>query len=102
MSSAYDPEGSAGKRSCPFSFVVTVEGPPISAGEVTRTTAPEMTPQGIQMFALCEKKESKSDSPAKSEARQQIFSKKFEAESKRYLDEIRKQAMIEYKGSKDK
>ena len=70
--------------------------------EVGRLTAPEMTPQGIQMFALCEKKESKSDSPAKSEARQQIFSKKFDAESKRYLDEIRKQAMIEYKESKSK
>jgi peptidyl-prolyl cis-trans isomerase SurA len=70
--------------------------------EVGRLTAPEMTAQGIQMFALCEKKESKSDSPAKSEARQQIFSKKFDAESKRYLDEIRKQAMIEYKESKSK
>jgi peptidyl-prolyl cis-trans isomerase SurA len=70
--------------------------------EVGRLTAPEMTAQGIQMFALCEKKESKSDSPAKSEARQQIFAKKFEAESKRYLDEIRKQAMIEYKESKTK
>jgi peptidyl-prolyl cis-trans isomerase SurA len=70
--------------------------------EVGRLTAPEMTAQGIQMFALCEKKESKSDSPAKAEAKQQIFSKKFEAESKRYLDEIRKQAMIEYKESKRK
>jgi peptidyl-prolyl cis-trans isomerase SurA len=70
--------------------------------EVGKLTAPEMTAQGIQMFALCEKKESKSDSPAKAEAKQQIFSKKFEAESKRYLDEIRKQAMIEYKDSKAK
>jgi peptidyl-prolyl cis-trans isomerase SurA len=70
--------------------------------EVGRLTAPEITAQGIQMFALCEKKESKSDSPAKAEAKQQIFSKKFEAESKRYLDEIRKQAMIEYKESKSK
>jgi peptidyl-prolyl cis-trans isomerase SurA len=74
----------------------------LSKMEVGRLTAPEMTPQGIQMFALCEKKESKSDSPAKTEARQQIFSKKFDAESKRYLDEIRKQAMIEYKESKSK
>jgi peptidyl-prolyl cis-trans isomerase SurA len=65
--------------------------------EVGHLTAPELTQQGIQMFALCEKKESKSDSPAKTEARQQIFAKKFEAESKRFLDEIRKQAMIEYK-----
>jgi len=70
--------------------------------EVGRLTAPEPTAQGIQMFALCEKKESKSDSPAKTEARQQIFSKKFEVESKRYLDEIRKQAMIEYKESRGK
>src|SRR3954471_8190298 len=44
MSSAYDPGGSAGNRSCPFSFVITVDGPPINAGEVTRTTAPGMTP----------------------------------------------------------
>src|SRR3954466_9301792 len=44
MSSAYAPEGSAGNRSCPVSFVVTLDGPPISAGEVTRTTAPEITP----------------------------------------------------------
>src|SRR4051812_31598561 len=42
MSSAYTPEGSAGNRSCPVSFVVMLDGPPISAGEVTRTTAPEM------------------------------------------------------------
>ena len=40
MSSTYGPGGSAGKRSCPFSFVVSVAGPPISAGELTRTTAP--------------------------------------------------------------
>lgn len=70
--------------------------------DVGKLTLPEITAQGIQMFALCEKRVSKSDSPAKTEARQQIFSKKFEAESKRYLDEIRRQAMIEYKGSRDK
>ena len=44
MSSTYGPGGSAGKRSCPFSFVVSVAGPPISAGELTRTTAPGRTP----------------------------------------------------------
>lgn len=65
--------------------------------EVGHLTLPEATPQGLQMFALCDKKASKSDSPAKAEARAQIFNRKFEAESKRFLDEIRKQAMIEYK-----
>ena len=49
------------------------------------------------MFALCDKKETKTDSPIKRELRDQIYSKRFEAESKRYLEEIRKSAMIEYK-----
>jgi peptidyl-prolyl cis-trans isomerase SurA len=65
--------------------------------EVGRLSQPEVTAQGLEMFALCDKKESKTDSPAKTEARQQIFGKKFDAESKRFLDEIRKQAMIEYR-----
>ena len=65
--------------------------------EVGRLTAPEATPQGLQMFALCEKKESTSDSPVKREVREDLFNKRFEAEGKKFLDEIRKQAMIEYK-----
>jgi peptidyl-prolyl cis-trans isomerase SurA len=65
--------------------------------EVGRLTTPEVTPQGLQMFALCEKKESTSDSPVKREVREEIFNKRFETEGKKFLDEIRKQAMIEYK-----
>jgi peptidyl-prolyl cis-trans isomerase SurA len=65
--------------------------------EIGRLTTPDVTAQGLQMFALCEKKTSKGDSPAKTELRQQIYLKRFEAESKKFLDEIRKQAMIEYK-----
>ncbi|MGH6727409.1 MAG: peptidylprolyl isomerase [Pseudolabrys sp.] len=60
-------------------------------------TTPDVTPQGLQMFALCDKKVSKTDSPIKREIRQQIYSQRFDAESKKFLDEIRKQAMIEYK-----
>lgn len=65
--------------------------------EIGRLTAPEVTPQGLQMFAVCAKKESTADSPAKRQAREQLFNKRFEAEGKKYLEEIRKQAMIEYK-----
>jgi peptidyl-prolyl cis-trans isomerase SurA len=65
--------------------------------EIGRLTAPEVTPQGLQMFAVCAKKESTAESPAKRQAREQLYNKRFEAESKKYLDEIRKQAMIEYK-----
>ncbi len=60
-------------------------------------TTPDVTPQGLQMFALCDKKESKTDSPMKREVRQQLFSQRFDAEAKKFLDEIRRSAMIEYK-----
>ena len=65
--------------------------------QIGHLTTPEVTAQGLQMFALCEKRQSNIDSPAKRETRQELFNKKFEIESKKFLDEIRKQAMIEYK-----
>jgi peptidyl-prolyl cis-trans isomerase SurA len=65
--------------------------------QIGHLTPPEMTAQGLQMFAVCAKKESTTESPLKRETREQIFAKRFEAESKKYLDEIRKSAMIEYK-----
>lgn len=65
--------------------------------EVGRLTAPERTEQGLQMFALCAKKQSAEDTPAKRELREQLYSKRFESEAKKLLEEIRKQAMIEYK-----
>jgi peptidyl-prolyl cis-trans isomerase SurA len=68
--------------------------------QVGRLTAPEATAQGLQMFAVCNKKESTTESPLKREMREQIFVKRFESESKKYLDEIRKAAMIEYKNVK--
>ena len=68
---------------------------------IGQLTTPDVTPQGLQMFALCDKKESKTDSPLAREIRQQLFAQRFEAEAKRFLDEIRKQAMIEYKETKE-
>jgi peptidyl-prolyl cis-trans isomerase SurA len=65
--------------------------------QVGQLTTPEVTAQGLQMFALCNKKESSSESPIKRQVREEIFTKRFESESKKFLDEIRKAAMIEYK-----
>jgi peptidyl-prolyl cis-trans isomerase SurA len=70
--------------------------------QVGRLTTPEVTAQGLQMFAVCNKKESTTESPLKREMREQIFAKRFESESKKYLDEIRKSAMIEYKNEREK
>jgi peptidyl-prolyl cis-trans isomerase SurA len=49
------------------------------------------------MFALCSKKETTTDTPEKRKIRDQIFQKKFGAHAKRYLAELRRQAMIEYR-----
>ena len=65
--------------------------------EVGHLTPPEATPQGLQMFALCGKKQSTADSPAKREMRDKLYNERYEAESKKFLEDIRRSAMIEYK-----
>jgi peptidyl-prolyl cis-trans isomerase SurA len=64
---------------------------------VGKLTSPEVTPQGVQMFALCGKRENKVDSAATKEVRDEMFAEQFQAKSKRYLEVLRKQAMIEVK-----
>jgi peptidyl-prolyl cis-trans isomerase SurA len=60
-------------------------------------TPPEQTSEGVQMFALCSKRETKNETPGRKEARDELFQKKFGAQAKRYLAELRRGAMIEYK-----
>ncbi len=69
----------------------------LDSTEIGHLTPPEQTDEGIQMFAICSKKESKTDTPEARKLRDQIFEKKFGAKAKRYLAELRRQAMIEYK-----
>jgi len=63
---------------------------------VGRLTAPEVTTRGVEVFALCAKREAKNET-GKKEVQSKLFSEKFEAQGKRYLQELRKAAMIEYK-----
>jgi peptidyl-prolyl cis-trans isomerase SurA len=65
--------------------------------DIGHLTPPEQTAEGVQMFALCGKKETKSDTPGKKEMRDQLFQRKFGAQAKHYLAELRREAMIEYK-----
>jgi peptidyl-prolyl cis-trans isomerase SurA len=67
--------------------------------DVGHLTPPEQTAEGIQMFAVCSKKESKTDSPVLKEMRDQLFEQKFGAKAKSYLADLRRQAMIEYKNT---
>jgi peptidyl-prolyl cis-trans isomerase SurA len=64
---------------------------------VGKLTSPDVTPQGIQMFALCAKRENQVDSTASKEAREEMFLQQFQAKSKRYLEELRRGSMIEVK-----
>jgi peptidyl-prolyl cis-trans isomerase SurA len=65
---------------------------------VGQLTAPEVTTAGVQLFAVCAKDASKADNAAgKKTARATLFAQKFEQVSKRYLQELRRSALIEYK-----
>jgi peptidyl-prolyl cis-trans isomerase SurA len=65
--------------------------------DIGHLTPPEQTAEGVQMFALCEKKETKTDTPVRKELRDQLTQQKFGTQAKRYLAELHREAMIEYK-----
>jgi peptidyl-prolyl cis-trans isomerase SurA len=66
--------------------------------EVGKLTAPEVTKAGVEVFAVCAKKESAADNtPGKKQAKETLFAQRFEQKSKQYLQEIRRSAMLEYK-----
>ena len=69
---------------------------------VGHLTPPETTSEGVQMFAVCAKRETKSDTPEMREIRDQMLQQKFGVQAKRYLESLRRQAMIEYKMPEDK
>jgi peptidyl-prolyl cis-trans isomerase SurA len=69
----------------------------LDATPIGHLTAPEVTRQGVEMVALCDKKPTRIDSPQKRETRDKLFQRKFDALSKKYLAEIRRTSMIEYR-----
>jgi peptidyl-prolyl cis-trans isomerase SurA len=64
---------------------------------VGHLTPPEVTEQGVQVFAICSKKDTLSDSPEVRDAKEKVFAQRFEQQSKRYLADLHKSAMIEVK-----
>jgi len=64
--------------------------------ELGRLTAPETTQQGVEVYAVCGKRQS-DNAPAKKEIRDELSNEAFQTLSKRYLKELRDQAMIEYR-----
>jgi peptidyl-prolyl cis-trans isomerase SurA len=64
---------------------------------VGHLTNPEVTTQGVQIFAICEKKATTRDDSAKREIQNEKFSEQFQVNSTRLLKTLRAGAMIEYK-----
>jgi peptidyl-prolyl cis-trans isomerase SurA len=62
-----------------------------------RLTPPEQTRQGIELYAVCAKKQSTSEVPGKREVREEMISERFAAQGKAYLKELRAGALIEYR-----
>jgi peptidyl-prolyl cis-trans isomerase SurA len=62
---------------------------------VGRLTPPDITPQGVEVFALCAKREAKGDTGRERDVREELFSAKFQAQGKKYLQELRRSAAIE-------
>jgi len=65
--------------------------------EVGRLTPPEQTSEGIEVFAVCDKRQTKNDTPAQKKVREEIFEQKFGAQAAAYLRKLRREAYIEYK-----
>lgn len=65
--------------------------------EVGRLTPPEVTQTGVEIFAVCDKRQVKGESSAKREIKDQLTTSQFNVESKKLLQDLRKQAMIQYR-----
>lgn len=64
---------------------------------VGKVTPPDITPQGVEVFAICSKKESKGSGGAERDVREELFGERFQTQGKKYLNELRRQAKIEFK-----
>lgn len=65
--------------------------------EVGQVSTPDATPQGLEMFALCEKKATKTETAEKRQLKEKMFSERFDKEAKKFLEETRRSAIIEYR-----
>ncbi len=62
---------------------------------IGKLTPPDITPQGVEIFALCSKKEAKGDTGRERDTREQLFGERYTARGKQYLQELRRTAKIE-------
>lgn len=64
--------------------------------ELGHLAPPDVTREGVEIYALCGKKPSEN-TPAKKEIRDQMINEAFQTQAKKMLKELRDQAMIQYR-----
>ncbi|QRG08889.1 peptidylprolyl isomerase [Xanthobacter dioxanivorans] len=65
--------------------------------EIGRLTPPEVGQSGVETFAMCGKREVRGESSQKREIKDEIATAQFAAESKRFMNDLKKQSLIEYR-----
>jgi peptidyl-prolyl cis-trans isomerase SurA len=58
-------------------------------------TPPEVTRQGIELFAVCAKTPVRGETVGKHQVREEVLNSRYNEQAKRFLEELRRSAMIE-------
>jgi peptidyl-prolyl cis-trans isomerase SurA len=72
-------------------------GEEIKKTEAGKTLAPQQTEQGIELIAVCSKRDIQSSAAARAEIENKLFLEQNKDLGKDYLDELRARAIIEYR-----
>lgn len=62
-----------------------------------RVTPPERTEAGIEVVAVCSRREISGQSVKEADMRQELIGKRMQAQAQRYIAELRRAALIEYR-----
>jgi peptidyl-prolyl cis-trans isomerase SurA len=67
----------------------------LDATAIGHLTPPEQTRQGIEMIAVCAKEKAGGDTIGMAQTREAMVTERYNAQAKRYLDQLRREAIIE-------
>ncbi|MEH0072679.1 hypothetical protein V6L77_24525 [Pannonibacter sp. Pt2-lr] len=69
----------------------------IAKTAVGQLTPPQVTPRGLEMIAVCGKRELASDVAARTEIEDELRQKEGEQLTRRYIQDLRRQSVISYR-----
>jgi peptidyl-prolyl cis-trans isomerase SurA len=67
----------------------------LDATPIGHLTPPEQTQQGIEMIAVCAKETAGGDTVGMAQTREAMVAERYNAQAKRYLEQLRREAIIE-------